>query len=683
MGYSTETIRNIALLGHSGAGKTSLNESILYLTGKLDRAGTINAGNTVSDSDAEEIKRKISISLSTSYTDYRDTRINIQDTPGFFDFTGEVQSALRVVGGGVIVTGAKDGITVGFEKAWQYLTEKRLARAIFISKIDEENSDYDTAFAAIREQLGTSVCPMIFPIKDEKGKIVGLVDLIRRVSYSYEGGRRHEHEIPAELEASLAPLYAAVNEAVAETDDDLMEKFFSGEEFTLEERVRGLRKGVRELSVTPVFCGDVLAGLGVLLLLDGVVNLFPSPAEGAVETTLVGNDVPCDAAGTAAVIVYKTIADQYGKYSLFGVISGEITSETQVENARTGAPVRLGRIYKMQGKKTVEVDKLTAGDVGAASKLDDVKTGDTLRAVGSSVVLRGVEYTAPCYSVAIAPKTKGQEDKIAAGLTRLAEEDPTFTLANNNETHQMVLSGAGDIQLDVLVAKLKDRFAVESVLIPAKVPYRETIRKKVTVRGRHKKQSGGHGQFGDVVIDFEPGQTEELTFTESVFGGAVPKNYFPAVEKGLQDSIKKGVLAGYPVVFLKATLTDGSYHPVDSSEMAFKMAASIAYKEGIPTASPAILEPVGHLTVTIPDRFLGDIMSDLSKRRGSPLGMSASGSTQIVEAEVPLGEMGSYAIDLRSMTQGRGSFALTFLRYEEAPMAVQQKIIEEAKKDAE
>jgi len=481
------------------------------------------------------------------------------------------------------------------------------------------------------------------------------------------------------MDSELEELYTAVNESVAETDEELMEKYFGGEEFTLEEKHRGLRAGVKDLTLFPVFCGCGTTGLGVTLLLDAFVSLFPSPDHGKTEVAEDGTEIKCDASAPTAAIVYKTISDQFGKYSLFKVVSGKITNETSLTNSRTGTVERFGHIYKMQGKKCIEVKELFAGDLGAASKLADTKTGDTLRDAKLDVTLKGLSFAEPCYSMAISPKTRGQEDKIAAGLSRLSEEDPTFTIVNNAETKQMVVSGSGDIQLDVLCAKLKDRFNVETVLSPARVAYREKIRKTVEVQGRHKKQSGGDGQFGDVKIRFEPGETEDLTFAEEVFGGAVPKNFFPAVEKGLRDSIQKGVLAGYPVVYLKATLYDGSYHPVDSSEMAFKMAATIAYKDGIPKASPVILEPIGNLKVTIPDNYVGDIMSDLSKRRGSPLGQNSTPDGIEIEAEVPMGELSNYAISLRSITQGRGSFTLRFERYQEAPGAVQEKIIEEAK----
>ncbi|UOO36918.1 elongation factor G [Oscillospiraceae bacterium CM] len=680
MTYATDKIRNIALFGHGSNGKTSLAESMLFLTGGTDRLGKIADGNTVGDSEAEEIKRQISISLATMFAEYKDCKINILDTPGYFDFAGEAVEALRVADGGIIVCGSKDGLTVGAEKAWNYLAERQLPRAIYVSKIDEENGNYKDVYTAFREKYGTSVCPMIAPIVNDAGKVEGIVDLIYRKAYTLENGQTKEIEIPASMSERLEKLYTAVNESVAETSEALMEKYFAGEEFTTEEIIAGLKTGVKDLTLFPVYGGCALTGLGTRTLLNSVVDLFPSPQEGRKEVTDDGDPIDVSPTGATCAIVYKTLSDQYGKFSLFKVISGKVTTDMTLVNARTGAHEKIGHLYKMQGKKSVEVKEVVCGDVGAVSKLTDTKTGDTLCDPKKVITAAGIEFAPPCYAMAIAPKTKGQEDKIAAGLVRLSEEDFTFTVTNNVETKQMVLAGAGDIQLDVLCAKLKDKFGVEVVLSPARVAYREKIRKKVQVRGRHKKQSGGHGQFGDVVIDFEPGETEDLVFTENVFGGSVPKNFFPAVEKGLRESIQKGVLAGYPMVYLKATLVDGSYHPVDSSEMAFKTAAQLAYKEGIPQANPVILEPIGSLTVTIPDTYMGDIMSDLSKRRGSPMGMNLNADgMQVVEAEVPMGEMSSYAIDLRSMTQGRGSFTLRFERYEEAPAPVQAKIIEEAK----
>ena len=679
MPYTTENIRNIAILGHGSSGKTCLAESMLFLTGGTDRLGKITDGNTVGDSDSEEIKRQITIYLATMFAEYNSHKINILDTPGFFDFAGEVAEALRVADAGIIVCSAKDGITVGFEKSWSYLSASKLPKAIYVSKTDEENGDFDAVFAALREKYGTSICPLIAPIKDASGKVEGIVDIISRKAYAIDGGKNKEIPIPDSMSAELEELYTAVNESVAETSEELMDKFFDGEEFTDEEKIQGLKAGLKDLTLVPVFCGCTLTGLGTIPLLDSIINLFPSPAE-SKDVTDDGAEIAADPSGSACAIVYKTLSDQYGKFSIFKVLSGTVSADMQLTNTRTGTTEKMGHIFKMQGKKNIEVKEIICGDIGAVSKLSDTKTGDTLSDSKNLVTAKTIDFTPPCYSMAIAPKVKGQEDKISTGLGRLAEEDLTFTFVNNAETRQLVLSGSGDIQLDVLCSKLKDKFGVEVVLAPARVPYREKIRKKVQVRGRHKKQSGGAGQFGDVVMEFEPGETEDLTFEEKVFGGSVPKNYFPAVEKGLRESIQRGVLAGYPLVFLKATLVDGSCHSVDSSDLAFKLAAQLAYKEGVPQANPVILEPIGFLTVTIPDTYMGDIMSDLSKRRGSPVGMNLNAEgMQVVEAEVPMGEMSSYAIELRSMTQGRGSFTIRFERYEEAPMPVQTKIIEEAK----
>ena len=674
MSYASKDIRNIALLGHGGNGKTSLAESILFLTGATDRLGSSAAGNSVSDYDPEEIRRQISISASTMYTEYQKTKINIIDTPGYFDFAGEVAQALRVADIGIICVSAKDGLNVGAEKAWKALSDAGLPRAIYISKVDEEHADFYKAFEQLREKFGPSLSPMSAPIMSGT-KVTGLVDILARKAYKYEGKNRSEIPMPADMADRVEEMYSEIAENAAGTSEELMDKYLETMELSAEEIYGALGTGIADCEITPVFCGSAATGLGTVVLLDAVKNFFPYPREGG---KLV------DAAGPAKAIVYKTISDQFGKFSLFKVISGKVTPDMTLVNARSGAQEKLGHIYYMQGKKTVEVQEIGCGDIGAVSKLSDTKTGDTLCDGKAVEAAPGIEYAVPCYSMAIAPKTKGQEDKVAQGLARLGEEDRSFTITNNAETKQMVIAGAGDIQLDVLCSKLKNKFGVEVELSPARVPYREKIRKPLKAHGRHKKQSGGHGQFGDVWIEFEPqDEQEDMIFAENVFGGSVPKNFFPAVEKGLRECCTKGVLAGYPMVFLKATLYDGSYHPVDSSEMAFKTAAGLAYKELV-NASPVILEPIGLLKVTIPDANMGDIMSDISsKRRGTVMGMNAEGGMQTVEAEVPMAEMSSYAIDLRSMTQGRGSFTLEFSRYSEAPAAVQQKIIDEAKANAD
>ena len=674
MSYASKDIRNIALLGHGGNGKTSLAESILFLTGATDRLGSSAAGNSVSDYDPEEIRRQISISASTMYTEYQKTKINIIDTPGYFDFAGEVAQALRVADIGIICVSAKDGLNVGAEKAWKALSDAGLPRAIYISKVDEEHADFYKAFEQLREKFGPSLSPMSAPIMSGT-KVTGLVDILARKAYKYEGKNRSEIPMPADMADRVEEMYSEIAENAAGTSEELMDKYLETMELSAEEIYGALGTGIADCEITPVFCGSAATGLGTVVLLDAVKNFFPYPREGG---KLV------DAAGPAKAIVYKTISDQFGKFSLFKVISGKVTPDMTLVNARSGAQEKLGHIYYMQGKKTVEVQEIGCGDIGAVSKLSDTKTGDTLCDGKAVEAAPGIEYAVPCYSMAIAPKTKGQEDKVAQGLARLGEEDRSFTITNNAETKQMVIAGAGDIHLDVLCSKLKNKFGVEVELSPARVPYREKIRKPLKAHGRHKKQSGGHGQFGDVWIEFEPqDEQEDMIFAENVFGGSVPKNFFPAVEKGLRECCQKGVLAGYPMVFLKATLYDGSYHPVDSSEMAFKTAAGLAYKELV-NASPVILEPIGLLKVTIPDANMGDIMSDISsKRRGTVMGMNAEGGMQTVEAEVPMAEMSSYAIDLRSMTQGRGSFTLEFSRYSEAPAAVQQKIIDEAKANAD
>jgi len=687
MSYTAQDIRNICLIGHGGDGKTALAESMLFFTKGTDRLGKSADGTTISDFDPEEIKRKYSISTSIIPVEYGKTKINVLDNPGYFDFAGEVMQSVRVVDAGVIVVSAKNGVGVGTEKSWKYLYERKLPKFVYVSKLDEEHADFYKTFEQMREKFGKTLAPIVIPIV-EGDKTVGIVDIIHKEAYLSGGGKSQKIDIPADLTDRVDEYYEFLCEAVAETSEENMEKYFEGEEFTLDEIIAGVNQGVKDLSLVPVFCGSAMTGMGTESIIRGLVDFAPNPTEGYAQHAVneKGEDVTINCAPneTPVIFVFKTVSDQYGKQSYFKVISGNITADLTLENARTGDTEKLGHIYTVKGKKTTEVKELCCGDIGMVSKLTSVKTGDTLCQPGRPLTLDPIDYHEPCHSRAIYAKVKGQEEKIASGLSRLGEEDLSFTLVNDPETKEMVLTGAGDIHLDVLCSKLKSKFGVDSELREPKVAYRETIRKSAEVRGRHKKQSGGHGQFGDVVIEFAPGETEELTFEERVVGGAVPKNFFPAVEKGLRESCEKGVLAGYPMVFVKATLLDGSYHPVDSSEMAFKTAASLAYKEGIPKAGPVILEPIGSLKVTIPDAMMGDIMGDLNKRRGRVMGMTPNADgDQVVEAEVPMAEMMSYAIDLRSMTQGRGSFTFEFVRYEEAPMSTQQEIIAAAKAEAE
>ena len=685
--YTANSIRNIVLLGHSGSGKSALAESLLYMTGAIDRMGKNADGNTVCDYDPEEIRRNISISTSLVPLEYKNVKINVLDAPGGFDFSGAVMEALRAADAAIIVCSAKDGITVGVEKAWKYCEERNMPRFIYISKVDEDNSDYNATFEALREKYGNRIAPVVVPIWDAAHKVTGIIDVVNKRAYEMQKLKRVEIAIPDGKEDVIEEFNYALMEAVAETDEELMDKFFAEEPFTYAEMIKGMHQGVKDLSLFPVLCGSGMTCLGSLMLMDHIIDLLPNPVEGnyhkATKADGTTEEFIVSPGGVPSAFVFKTVSDQYGKYSYVKVLSGDITSDTTLVNARTGETEKLGRLYAMCGKKASEVKQLTCGDIGAIGKMDKVKTGDTLCDPRKVVSLKGIPYAPSCYSMAIAPKTKGQEEKVAAGLNRLNEEDPSFSLVNNAETHQMVISGSGDQQLDVLVSKLKTRFGVDAVLSPAKVAYREKIKKTVQAHGRHKKQTGGSGQFGDVWVRFEPQEEQdELIFDVEVVGGAVPKNFNPAVEKGIQEAIQKGPLAGYPMVGLKAVLYDGSYHPVDSNEMAFKLAAILAFKEAMPNAAPTLLEPVGALAVTVPESYVGDVMGDLSKRRGRPMGMNpdADGNT-VVEAEVPMAEMSSYAIDLRAMTQARGSFTLEFVRYEEVPKAAQAKIIEEAKNE--
>ena len=665
MSYETKNIRNICFMGHGNSGKTSLAESMLFLTGSTDRQGKVTDGNTVCDYDAEEIKRQITISTAVAPVNFGDCKINVLDCPGYFDFVGDVLAAIRVAEAGVIFCSAKDGISVGAERSWKYLKAAKVPAMFYISKLAEEHGDYYAVLSALQEKYGSSVCPVMAPMSDG----TGVIDLVHNVAYQTKGGKTSKVAVPAADAGKVAELREALMESAAVTEE-LMEKFLDTMELSDDEIAEGLKAGMLEMSVVPVLCGDAMTNVGTEAFMQAVCDYVPAPA--------------VDPAAPTLGFVFKTVSDKFGKFSFVKVMGGKITSDMSLRNVRASSTDKLGRLYTMCGKKNTEVKEACCGDIVAVGKMD-WKTGDTVCDPKNEVELPALEMPDPCYSMAISPKTKGQDDKVAGGLARLNEEDISFTLVNNAETHQMVISGAGDIQVDVLCSKLKSNFGVETELSPARVAYREKIKGRVEAHGRHKKQSGGSGQFGDVWVRFEPQEeSDEMIFAEEVFGGSVPKNFFPSVEKGLRNAVTKGVLAGYPLVGLKATLYDGSYHPVDSNDMAFQTAARLAYQDGIPKAKPTILEPIGLLKVTIPDANLGDIMSDISsKRRGTVLGMNAEDGMQIVEAEVPMAEMGSYTIDLRSMTQGRGSFSCKFIRYEEAPGNVQQKVIEEAKALAE
>ena len=688
MSYSPHAIRNICLLGHGGNGKTTLVESFLRTTGVIDRLGKTSDGNTVSDYDPEEIKRQISISASVIPVEYNGCKINVLDTPGNFDFAGEVVECLSVADAGILVCAAKGGLSVGTERAWKLLNERKMPRLIYISKMDEDNVDFNSAFDTLREHFGKNIAPMVVPIWDENKRVTGIADVLHKRAFELHDGKRVEIEVPEDKVPVIEEIYEKLMESVAETSEEFMDKYFSGEPFTYAEVVQGLKAGVKDGSIVPVLCGSAYTGLGTMMLLDLIIDLLPTPLEGipAMGTDREGEPAEfiVSQGAVPAAYVFKTVADQYGKFSFVKVLSDHLSPDMTLVNTNTGNNEKLGRLYVMTGKKNTEVKELMCGDIGAIGKMDKVKTGDTLCDARKFMKLDPLPFAEPNYSKAIAPKVRGQEDKIAAGLARLNEEDPTFRVVNNAETHQMVVTTTGDIQMDVLVSKLKSRFGVEVELSEPRVAYREKIRKSVSKQGRHKKQTGGSGQFGDVWIRFEPGPNEELEFCEEVFGGSVPKNFFPAVEKGLREACLHGVLAGYPVVNLKATLYDGSYHPVDSSEIAFKTAAQLAYKAALPEASPVLMEPVGELKVTVPDNYMGDVIGDLNKRRGRVMGMDPTDDgSQVITAEVPMAEMMTYAIDLRAMTQSRGSFVFHFVRYEDCPPAAQEKAIAAAKAMAE
>ena len=681
--YLAKNIINLAVAGHGGAGKTSLAEAMLYLAGVSDRRGKVGDGNTVCDYDPEEIRRKASISAAVAPLEWKNKKINLLDAPGLFDFEGGMMEAMRAADTALIVVSGRDGVAVGTEKAFAAAEKNGLAKIIFVNGLCDESARFYRVFEDLKAQFGPSVCPVVVPfIQDGQANIY--INLLEYKAYDYSGGKPVAVAMP-DMGDRLEGLRTAIYEAVAETDDELFEKYFAGEPFTPEEVIVGVSKGVKSGTITPVFCGDALLMRGMEQFMDGLCWLAPSAEEKAGEIGLDVDGSPVELSvnedGAAAAIVFKTVADPFiGKLSYVKVVSGKISTDSQLVNMRTGNTERVGKTVMMVGKKQMDVKYIGAGDIGAIPKLSATNTGDTLCSPARKVTLEGVEYPNPTLSMAIVPAKKGEEDKIAQGLMRLSEEDPTLQFATNNETHEMILSGLGEQHLDVAVSKLKTKFGVDVSLKKPKVPYRETIRKTVQVQGRHKKQTGGHGQFGDVWIEFSPCDSEGLEFGERVVGGSVPKGFFPAVEKGLRECIQRGPLAGYPVVGLSAVLYDGSYHPVDSSEMAFKTAAALAYKAGMPQANPVLLEPIGHLKATVPDANMGDVMGEVNKRRGRVLGMEPAGEgRQTVEADVPMAEMHDFTTFIRQCTQGRGSFTFGFERYEEAPANVAQKVIEEAK----
>ena len=682
MEYASKDIRNILVAGHAGCGKTTLIEALLYASGATERMGRVEDGTTASDFDPEEVRRKASLNSSVVPVEYQGIKYNMIDAPGLFDFeTGACEGVMAAESVLICVSG-RSGVTVGAEKAYRLAVKNNRARMVFVSKMDLENADYFKILEQLKIDFGPTICPCVVPARLDDGT-VAYINLFSQKAFKYESGKQIQIDLP-DIGHRFAGLIEAMNEAIAETDEALMEKFFEGEPFTTEEIVSGMAAGVRAGQITPVVCGSAGNQQALDMLLYNMKELLPA----ADAAAMMGEDaagepveVACDASAPTCAYVFKTVADPFvGKLSFVKVLGGKLTSTSNVVNSRTGQAERLGKMLTICGKKQTDAAAIPAGDIGAVAKLTTAKTGDTLCDPARVVKLPAPTYPIASYQMAVRVAKKGDEGKVSGALARLIEEDPAITFAVNPETKQQVIGGLGTQHLEVAVAKLKNKFGVEVTLETPRIPYRESIRKKCKAQGRHKKQTGGHGQFGDVWVEFEPWDCEELVFEEKVFGGSVPKNFFPAVEKGLRQAAEHGVLAGYPVVGMKATLLDGSYHPVDSSEMAFIMAAKLAYKAAVPEAGPVLLEPVGALKAHVPNENTGDIMGETTKRRGRVLGMTPDeDGMQVVEAEVPMAEMQDFTTFLRQLTQGRGWFTFDFVRYEQLPQMLESKVIEQAK----
>ena len=681
MDYASKDIRNILGAGHAGCGKTTLTEALLYLSGATERMGRVEDGTTASDFDAEEVRRKASLNSSVIPVEYQGVKYNLIDAPGLFDFETGAAEGVMAAESVLICVSARSGVSVGAEKAYRLACRNNKARMIFVTKTDLENADYFKVLEQMKIRFGPSVCPCVVPVRLDDGT-VAYINLFSQKAFKYEGGKQIQIDLP-DIGHRFEGLIQAMSEAIAETDETLMEKFFSGEPFTTEEIVQGMATGVRSGQITPVFCGSAVNNQALDMLLYNMDVLLPgADTAAAVGETKDGEPVEITADPDAPVCAYvfKTVADPFvGKLSFIKVLAGKLTATSNVINARTGQPERLGKTLTVCGKKQTDTPAITTGDIGAVAKLATAKTGDTLCDPARVVALPAPVYPISNYRMAVKVTKKGDEGKVSGALARLIEEDPAIAFAVDPETKQQIISGLGTQHLEVAVAKLKNKFGVEIDLEVPRVPYRESIRKSCKAQGRHKKQTGGHGQFGDVWIQFEPIEGEAIEFAENVFGGSVPKNFFPAVEKGVRQAAEHGVLAGYPMVGMKATLLDGSYHPVDSSEMAFIMAAKLAYKAAVPEAGPVLLEPIGALKAHVPADNTGDIMGEVTKRRGRVLGMSPDeDEMQVVEAEVPMAEMQDFNTFLRQLTQGRGWYTFDFVRYETLPSNLEGKVIEQA-----
>ncbi|MBS6602007.1 MAG: elongation factor G [Clostridium sp.] len=687
--YNMNNLRNIGILGHSAVGKTSLAEALLFCSDTIDRLGVVDEGTTTSDFDAEEKKRKISLSTSILPFEFQKIKINVVDTPGYFDFLGECIEGMRAVDTAIITVCGVSGVQVGTEKAWDYCNKIKLPRTFFINKLDRENSSFEKVLADIKEHFGKCAVPIQYPI-GEQDDFKGVVNVITKRAriYNPKTKKMEVGEIPPELVDKIDECKKMITEAVAETDEVLLDKYFNDEEITDLEIYEGLINGCTSGDIAPVMCGSASKAIGINTLLEDIVECFPSPKYAIPQKAknLSTNEevfLKLNEKDPFSAFVFKTIADPFvGKISLFRVITGKLNGEVDVINSNKDKPEKLANVFFMRGKNQIPTKEIVAGDIGAVAKLQYTSTGDTLCDGNFKVIFDKINFPKANLSMVAIPKNKGDEEKISLGMTKLLEEDPVLSLSRDTENAEIIISGLGETHLEVVASKLKSKFGVDVNLQVPKVPYRETIKGKADVQGKHKKQSGGHGQYGDVKILFEArnGGEQDLEFVDKVVGGVVPRNFIPAVEKGLKECMNKGVLAGYPVIGLKATLHDGSYHPVDSSEMAFKVAASLAYKKGMEEANPILLEPIMHAEIVVPNDYMGDIITDINKKRGRVIGMEPEGEVnQKVIVEVPMAEMFKYATDLRSITQGRGNFDMTFERYEEVPPNEASKIIENSK----
>ena len=682
--FKYERIRNVALLGHGSCGKTTLAEAMAYVTGVITRQGKIEDGSTISDYDKEEQKREFSIQTSIIPIVSDETKINILDTPGYFDFVGEAEQAASAADAAIIVISAKAGVQVGTEKAWNLCEKYKLPRMFFVTDMDDDNASYRKVVEALQELYGTRVAPFQLPIRENE-KFVGFVNVVKMAGRRFNNdGTYIESDIPDYSMEYLQTYRDALLEAVAETGDDMMDKYFNGEEFTQAEMSTALRKSVGDTSLVPVLMGSGLEAKGVRNLIDQIVNYFPSPNKTIITgiNQKTGNSFHADYDENKEMTakVFKTIADPFiGKFSLIKICSGVLKADSTIYNVAKDVEEKISRLYVLRGKEQIEVKELHAGDIGAIGKLD-IATGDSIGTKAVPVVYDKPSFSVPYTYMRYVTKNKGDDDKIASALSKIVDEDPTIKLVNDSANRQSLIYGIGDQQLEVVVSKLANRYKVDIELLKPRIPYKETIKKKVSVQNKYKKQTGGHGQYGDVHITFEPSDDleKQYIFEETVFGGAIPKNFFPAIEKGIAECVAKGPLAGYPVVGLKATLTDGSYHPVDSSEMAFKTAAMQAFKDGFMQAMPILLEPIVTLRVVVPDEFTGDVMGDLNKRRGRVSGMNTlyDGRTEILD-DIPQASLLGYSTDLRSMTGGIGEYSYEFSHYEAAPADVQAKVVEE------